>query len=149
MPPPRQSRQAVTNAVIRNLRSFVIEMLVSNFEAADAAGLNPTDLGCLCLLLLDGPSPAGHLAEATGLTTGAVTGVIDRLEDSGFARRVVDPTDRRKVIVTPLVARIEREILPHFMNRQPAGKPGFYKRYSAAELGLIRDFLSRLSSIPS
>src|ERR1700761_6898009 len=67
-------------------------------------GLNSTDLeslGCL----MDGPKTAGQLAEATGLTTGAITGVIDRLEEAGFARREPDENDRRKVMVrvTPAV----------------------------------------------
>jgi hypothetical protein len=49
-----------------------------------------------------GPVTAGTLAEAKGLTSGAITGVIDRLERSGFARREPDPGDRRKVLVRAL-----------------------------------------------
>jgi DNA-binding MarR family transcriptional regulator len=105
------SRQAVVSELVLNLRQFVIGLLVANLEAAEAVGLNPSDLGCLCLLLLHGPSPAGGLAELTGLTTGAVTGVIDRLERAGLARRVVDPGDRRKVIVEPDEARVEQDLL--------------------------------------
>lgn len=45
--------------------------------------------------------PAGRLGELTGLTTGAVTGVIDRLEKAGYARRTNDPKDRRRTIVEP------------------------------------------------
>ncbi len=143
----RPSRQDVVEQVTANLRLFIVQMLVSNFEASEALGLNPTDLGCLCLLLLHGPSPAGRLAEVTGLTTGAVTGVIDRLEEAGFVQRVVDRKDRRKVIVTPDAAKAERDLLPHFMNRQPAATPAFYQGYTMAELQVIRDFLSRLSAL--
>src|SRR5215471_21266429 len=91
------SRQAVVEELVLDLRQFVIGLLVANLEAAEAVRLNPSDLGCLCLLLLHGPSPAGRLAELTGLTTGAITGVIDRLERAGFAQRALDPSDRRKV----------------------------------------------------
>src|SRR5215831_21244448 len=88
------TRQAVVEELVLDLRQFVIGLLVANLEAAEAVGLNPSDLGCLCLLLLHGPIPAGRLAELTGLTSGAVTGVVDRLERAGFAQRVLDPTDR-------------------------------------------------------
>src|SRR5215831_5778361 len=88
------SRQERVSELVLKLREFVIGLLVANLEAAEEVGLNPSDLGCLCLLLLHGPIPAGRLAELTGLTTGAVTGVVDRLERAGFAQRVLDPTDR-------------------------------------------------------
>src|SRR3954451_24366353 len=66
---------------------------------ADALGLNRTDMRCTDVLDREGPVTAGYLAEATGLTTGAITTVIDRLEKHGFARRVSDPRDRRRVLV--------------------------------------------------
>jgi DNA-binding MarR family transcriptional regulator len=70
---------------------------------ADRLGLNVTDLKCWDQLVLSGPVTAGHLAEITGLTTGAITGVIDRLEKSRYARRERDSTDRRVVMVYPLL----------------------------------------------
>jgi DNA-binding MarR family transcriptional regulator len=138
------SRQEVVGELVLNLRQFVIGLLVANLEAAEAVGLNPSDLGCLCLLLLHGPSPAGRLAELTGLTTGAVTGVIDRLERAGFAQRVLDPSDRRKVIVAPNEAKVEEELLPRFAQLNRATTSGFYTTYNQTELAAIRDFLSRL-----
>jgi DNA-binding MarR family transcriptional regulator len=138
------SRQEVVGQLVLNLRQFVIGLLVANFEAAQEVGLNPSDLGCLCLLLLHGPSPAGRLARLTGLTTGAVTGVIDRLERAGFAQRIVDSSDRRKVIVKPDEAKVEQELLPRFAQLNRATSPAFYANYNEAELGGIRDFLSKL-----
>jgi len=67
---------------------------------ADRLGVARTDLGVLSLLAVHGPQAAGELADATGLTTGAVTGCLDRLERVGFARRSADPLDRRRVMVT-------------------------------------------------
>jgi DNA-binding MarR family transcriptional regulator len=72
---------------------------------ADRLGLARTDLVVASLLAVHGPQSAGELADATGLTTGAVTGCLDRLERVGFARRSADPGDRRRVIVT---LRLER-----------------------------------------
>ena len=85
----------------------------SAFEnlAADRLGVNRTDLHCLNAIENAAGLTAGELAAEVGLTSGAVTGVIDRLERAGFARRVPDPADRRrvKVEVTPeFYARAER-----------------------------------------
>jgi DNA-binding MarR family transcriptional regulator len=67
--------------------------------AAAQLGIGSTDLDCLLLLLDFGPASAGQLADVLGLTTGAVTGVVDRLVGAGFAVRENDPSDRRRVIV--------------------------------------------------
>jgi DNA-binding MarR family transcriptional regulator len=67
--------------------------------AAQRLGVNETDLHCLNIIENAGGVTAGELANQSGLTTGAVTGVIDRLERKGFARRVADPGDRRRVKV--------------------------------------------------
>lgn len=70
-----------------------------NRAAADLVGMNQTDWDCLDVLDWTGPISAGELAKRVGLTSGAITGVLDRLERSGLARRVSDPGDRRRVIV--------------------------------------------------
>src|SRR5437763_16665810 len=66
---------------------------------ADSAGVSSSDLECLDFLNLEGRVTAGRLAEVTGLTTGAITGVVDRLEKAGFVRRERDEKDRRKVFI--------------------------------------------------
>ena len=141
----RPRREAAVRDLKLNLRHFVVELLVSSYEATEDVGVNPTDLGSLCLLLLHGPAPAGRLAELTGLTTGAVTGVIDRLEKGGFVRREVDPTDRRKVIVVPDAGRVDRDLFPHFPSLKRAAAQQFYDDFSIAELERISEFLSRLA----
>jgi DNA-binding MarR family transcriptional regulator len=68
---------------------------------ADILGLHVTDHKCLDFIYRFGAMPAGRLAELTGLTTGAITGIIDRLEEAGYIRRTNDPKDRRRTIVEP------------------------------------------------
>jgi DNA-binding MarR family transcriptional regulator len=69
-------------------------------QIAEHVGLSATDHKCLDLAMqAERPLTAGQIAELSGLSTGAVTGVIDRLERAGFVRRVRDPHDRRKVLV--------------------------------------------------
>lgn len=74
--------------------------------ACEKLGVNRTDLRCMNIVDNHGPMTAGRLAQLSGLTTAAVTAVLDRLERAGYARRVRDQEDRRQVIVelTPLVA---------------------------------------------
>lgn len=76
--------------------------------AARKLGVNGTDLHCLNILESRSGLTAGELAVEAGLTTGAVTGVIDRLEHAGYVRRAADPGDRRKVKVEVTVAFYER-----------------------------------------
>jgi DNA-binding MarR family transcriptional regulator len=70
-------------------------------------GLNRTDLRCLGILYRRGRVTAGELAEESGLTPGAITTVLDRMERNGYANRVADPSDRRRVLVTSTAATRE------------------------------------------
>jgi DNA-binding MarR family transcriptional regulator len=80
---------------------------------ADRLGMHVTDLRCLNMLRLGGAATAGELATRTGLTTGAITRMIDRLLRGGFVRREHDEQDRRRVIITAVPERID-EIAPHY-----------------------------------
>ena len=84
-------------------------------SVANAVGISGSDLDCLDLLNFEGRITAGRLAEVTGLTTGAITGVVDRLEKAGLVRRERDEADRRKVyiVIRPgSAARIGRYYVP-------------------------------------
>ena len=80
-------------------RDFVAGLMLNSQVSADAAGLGPADVYTLNLLVSVGPLTAGQLAGRTGLTTGAVTRLTDRLERAGHVRRLPDPVDRRRVHV--------------------------------------------------
>lgn len=70
-------------------------------ELCDGLGINRTDARCLDMLELHGEQTAGELAERVGISTGAMTGVLDRLERRGYAERTRDPADRRRIQVAP------------------------------------------------
>jgi DNA-binding MarR family transcriptional regulator len=108
---------------------------------AQRLGINSTDLECLDLVVLRGPITAGALAAATGLTTGAITGVIDRLERAGFALRERDPDDRRKVLVRAQSSAVDR-IAPMFEPMQRAAMTALAP-YRDDELALLLDFFTR------
>ncbi len=106
---------------------------------ADALGLNRTDMRCLDVVQREGPVTAGRLAEATGLTTGAMTTALDRLERAGFARRVRDAGDRRRVLVemTPEAQQGAATLYGGHI----ALSERLYQRYTEAQLELLLEFV--------
>ncbi|TDV34888.1 DNA-binding MarR family transcriptional regulator [Actinophytocola oryzae] len=100
-------------------------------------GVSAGDQRALTLLGREGPMSAGDLAEKTGLTPGAVTGMIDRLERAGLAHREHDEKDRRRVLVTAATGQ------PDVFSDLAAAMNEMAARYSEAELLLIADYLSR------
>ncbi len=115
-------------------------------EAAGASlGLNRTDQHCLEILERRGPLSAGKLAAAAGLSTKAITTAIDRLERAGFARRIADADDRRRVLVAitddghrrgeavyePLVSKSKKML----------------ERFTRAELQLLADYLDQATGL--
>src|SRR5260221_12645091 len=116
-------------------RELSTRTIVFHQTVADCLGIAATDHKCLGFIAdADHPVTAGELATITGLTTGAITGVIDRLEGAGLAFRERDPRDRRRVVVTaapsaharvaPLfegVGRARRKLAPGFDDREREG----------------------------
>jgi DNA-binding MarR family transcriptional regulator len=117
-----------------------ISVLVSQ-AMAERLGINATDLECLDFLLLRGPQTAGAIAEHSGLTTGAVTGIIDRLQRAKLARRTRDRADRRKVRVAAAQdadARVKLIAAP-----VKAAMVSILEDYSGEDLRLLLDFVAR------
>lgn len=90
-------RDEIRTSVLR----LIAEVCLRDHVATQRLGLGGTDSRFLTLLDVYGPLTPGRLAQLTGLTTGSVTGVIDRLERAGFVSRERDGADRRKVRVIP------------------------------------------------
>jgi DNA-binding MarR family transcriptional regulator len=109
--------------------------------AAERLGVNLTDLRCMDLIEQHGGLTAGELAEAAHLTTGAVTAVLDRLERAGYARRVRDKADRRRVRahLTPKAERAAGAIWRPIAEEYPS----VLARYTTEELGLVLDAMRR------
>ena len=98
---PASKRQELTRQIDWALRELSTSTVLAASSIAQKVGMGPNDLKCGELLVRNGPMTAGQLAKATGLTSGAITGIVDRLEKAGWARREADPHDRRRVIVHP------------------------------------------------
>jgi DNA-binding MarR family transcriptional regulator len=127
----------LTEAVRRQVAWTVLH----NQAIADRLGMSATDLHAINLLDIEGPITAGRLAELMGLTTGAVTGVLDRLERAGMVRREADPADRRRVVA---------RLVPEGMERVRAafvavgtGVQDLYAGYDDAQLSLLAEYAER------
>ncbi len=135
------ARAAHLERIERDLgRRTAMAMLQFQIVVAERLGLSLTDLFCGELLSRTGPLTAGELADLAGLTTGAITGVIDRLEKLGLVRRENDPHDRRRVIVRALPEEWEKVGKPLY-NGLNAELDAAHARYSDQELATIADYL--------
>jgi DNA-binding MarR family transcriptional regulator len=141
MPRDRPVKSEAVQELMQALRRTSAETALLSELIAERIGINETDLKCLCLIDPGVEITAGELAGLTGLTTGAVTGLIDRLEKAGFVERDRDPGDRRKVIVRPLPESDVR-IKPHFEALSQA-MLALCAGYSDAELTLLKDFFTK------
>ena len=95
----RRDRTELIAAADREARRIGTLATLHNHAIAELLAMHPTDQQCLDLLDWAEPLTAGQIADHLGLTTGAVTGLLDRLEAGRWVRRERDPTDRRRVLV--------------------------------------------------
>ena len=133
------SREDLIQAVIAETRATQVASDALDQAVADHLGLHRTDFRALDALEQRGRLTAGELADAMHLTSGAITSVIDRLEKGGWAKRVSDPDDRRRVLVevTPKVRKLSAE----FYGAGDA--TGFFDGYTVEQLELLLDFARR------
>lgn len=136
------SRDQLLQALNWQFRAISANSVMFSQVVAEKVGLHSTDTECLDFLLQNGASTAGQLSKLTGLTTGAVTAMVDRLEKAGFVRREHDQEDRRRVIVIPNEDKINREITPHVM---PMGVAldSVAAQFSDEELEVVLRFITR------
>ncbi len=141
----QEGKQALAGRLMLALRRSSAAGVLHGQTIARRVGVNSTDLECLDLILMSGPSTAGEIARHTGLTSGAVTGLIDRLERLGLVERTADPGDRRKVLVRVR----EDKIGPIAAFYAPLEKAmqALLAGYGKEELKVLIDFSERAGDI--
>jgi DNA-binding MarR family transcriptional regulator len=127
-------------------RDFAAAVVVFHELVGRCLGVSGTDRKCLDLLSR-GAVTAGDLARFTGLTTGAVTGIIDRLVAAGYAERIDDPDDRRRVLVARKAPSRLDEILPAIFGPLRDEMAAVTAKYSERELAVIADFLAHTREV--
>ncbi len=145
MSTPDVTRLTKIEELMREMR------LMSSFDSlfsqavAERVGMHQTDIKTMDLLNTLGPMTAGELSERTGLSSGATTRLIDRLERVGFVRRCADAKDRRCVIIEPLMENLHQ----HGELFQPMadGMAELWSRFNDDELDVIIDFVRQNNSL--
>jgi DNA-binding MarR family transcriptional regulator len=140
-----QEERPLPDQALAELRAFGADVDRLDGAAAVRLGLNRTDLRVMELLNRAGPLPASALATATGLTSAAVTTVIDRLAGRELVVRRYDPADRRRVLVepTPRAADLSDELFAELL----ASLRELLAGYSDAELTTILSFVRGSRSV--
>jgi DNA-binding MarR family transcriptional regulator len=132
-------------SILRALRRVNLQGSFLGQTVAVRFGLSESDIETLEELIEMGATTAGRLSEITGLTSGAVTRVIDRLEQAGYVRRVPDAADRRRVVVEVIPEKIAA--IRSTLDRVSRAGADQMARYTDAQLALIADFLTKMEEV--
>ncbi len=137
----------IVEALTRELRQF--HGLGASFFRVAAAhiGMTVTDMQVIDLLDSTGPATAGQLADLTGLTTGAITGMLNRLEEAGFVRRERDPNDGRRVIVRLERGKDETHRLDPIFTSLGEAWDELASHYDDEQLAFLLEFLKRNNAL--
>ncbi|MCB1339556.1 MAG: MarR family transcriptional regulator [Pseudooceanicola sp.] len=136
-----EDRNARLERLDRTIRAASAQRTLYSGVLAGRLGMHQTDLECLFIITLGDKVTPGKLAQETGLTTGAITGVVDRIERAGYIRRVRDTADRRRLFLEPVPEKVE--------DIRAINRRAFHawmrelSRYSESELDLLLDFAEK------
>jgi DNA-binding MarR family transcriptional regulator len=139
-----EDRMQAESRVIEELRALSTALDRLDQFAAERLGLNRTDLRALDLIGQGGTVSPSSLARSLGMSTGATTVVLDRLERAGYAVRSRDSADRRRILVrmTPLAEELSQAIFGPVMR----GVRAQASEFSSASLAAIAGFLRKHST---
>jgi DNA-binding MarR family transcriptional regulator len=136
---PQGDQNELADRIIASMTDLAGALGRLNDLIAQQLGIAPTDLLCLHVLNRAGASTAGALSAQLGRSTGAVTHMIDRLEEAGYVRRKPDPTDRRRVLVEASAPELER--IASFYDGMDARSRRLMATFSGEQLAAIHAFL--------
>lgn len=136
---------ALLESLTHRLQRYGMRSVLFQQNMAQKIGVSHTDLKSAEILNETGPITAGELSKITGLSTGSVTALINRLEKSGYVKRERDQLDGRKVMIMPIPERQE-QIKSHYQSLSMATKE-FSSAYNEQELILINQFVEEITKI--
>jgi DNA-binding MarR family transcriptional regulator len=134
-------RRRLSTALGESLRELGLQLSLLNRRVGARVELNDVDLSCLDLISLHGPLRPSTLAQLAGLHPATMTGILDRLERSGWIARSRDQADRRVVLVA-VVSKRNAEVARHYAGMSKSLSE-IVATYTEDELELIADFLRR------
>ena len=145
MGPARKTKQDLAGEIVGQLaRRHSTAVVLFHHAVAERLGLGPTDHKCLDLLRERGPMAGSDLGAITGLTSGAITGVVARLEQAGYLRRTPDPHDGRKQILHIALKRVHIHDVIDPLRKDVAA---LLENFDAHQLTAIAEFLAGTTNL--
>jgi len=139
-------QSSIQFTLLNEMRMAIVSLILTNNRIAEQAGLHTTDMQLLQLIETNTDVTPKMLSDITGITTGGITVVLDRLEKKNLIARRAHPTDRRRVIVV-LGPLKERKKLQDAYADITKDTFEMMSRYSDKELAVIADFFSNIKNI--
>ncbi len=141
----KSTKDGLRQRALAAVRDYGVELTLYRNAISDWAGVNVTDMECLRFLFFKGTATPTQLARHTGLTSGAATAMLDRLEKAALIERHPNPDDRRGTLIVP--AKTARERAAQWFAPAKTLQDDFLAARSATELQIIADFLEGLTKI--
>jgi DNA-binding MarR family transcriptional regulator len=138
---PNSRKAELVTQVIVGTREYGISMVLYRHAVGEILGVNVTDMECLALIFFKGLATPSELARYTGLSSGATTTMLDRLEKSGLIERHRNPLDRRSIHIVIAAEAVEK-VGPLFASMRNA-QDELVSSYTETELELLSDYFKR------
>jgi DNA-binding MarR family transcriptional regulator len=135
------SKKELVKQVIMGAREYGISSVLFRNIIGERLGVNVTDMECLGLLFHKGIATPSELAKHTGLSSGATTAMLDRLEKSGLIERQPNPDDRRGVLIS--IVKLGAEKVASWFASARQAQDALVSGYSEVELQLLSDFFKK------
>ncbi len=139
------SKAELKNRALKAVAEYGAQLTLFRNAVSEWAGLNVTDMECLRLLFLKGAASPSELAKHTGLTSGATTAMLDRLENAGMIERQPNPNDRRGTLIT--AAESSAQKAASWFGSARKAQDELMSTFTAAELEIIADVFERFTKL--
>ncbi len=139
------SKTELKKRALAAVRDYGVNLTLFRNAVSEWAGVNVTDTECLRLLFIKGTASPSEIARHTGLTSGATTAMLDRLEKAGMIERRPNPNDRRGTLIAPAEGSAEKAA--SWFESARAAQDKLISSYSESELEIISDVFERFSKL--
>jgi DNA-binding MarR family transcriptional regulator len=141
----KSTKTELKQRALMAVRDYGVNLTLFRNAMSEWAGLNATDMECLRLLFQKGIATPSELARHTGLTSGATTAMLDRLEKAGLIERRPNPNDRRGTLVAP--AKSASKKMAAWFESARNAQDELISSYSESELEIIADVFERFTKL--
>jgi DNA-binding MarR family transcriptional regulator len=141
----KSTKTELKKRALMAVRDYGVNLTYFRNAMSEWAGLNATDMECLRLLFQKGIATPSELARHTGLTSGATTAMLDRLEKAGLIERRPNPKDRRGSLIAPEKSSAEK--MASWFESARKAQDGLISSYSESELEIIADVFERFAKL--